>query len=513
MIDAEMPPVRLRIWVGFVMMCLGMFMAILDIQIVTTSLPTIQQALGIRPEQMSWIQTAYLTAEIVAIRLTGFLIARFGLRWLFVTAVVAFTLASAGCAESQGFASLIAWRVVQGFAGGTLIPAVFSAVFLLFPPRLQGTATMIAGVAAVLAPTVGPIVGGWLTATFTWHWLFRVNIVPGIVAAIGVAVAMRDIAHRVARHRAVDIVALLALAAGLTAFEIGMKDAPALGWLAPRVVILLAGFAACAAIFVVKSMRTGSPLVELRCFADRNFTIGCMLSFILGVGLFGATYLMPFFLGLVREHNALEIGEIMLVTGVAQLASAPLAVYLEQRVDARWLTAFGFAVFAVGLTLSSRQTADTDFHEMLVPQMLRGAAIMFLPVAAHAPGAGAVAHNAGGGRQRAIQPDAQHRRRGGPGVDRHDHLQPCGDLWQSDRRSIAARRRRDRRQYRYSARCLSRTGRHTARRFRDGDGAPAGRESRAGPCDQRCLVADRRADGDRVAPCSFRRPRGNRGSQ
>ena len=377
MIDAEMPPVRLRIWVGFVMMCLGMFMAILDIQIVTTSLPTIQQALGIRPEQMSWIQTAYLTAEIVAIPLTGFLIARFGLRWLFVTAVVAFTLASAGCAESQGFASLIAWRVLQGFAGGTLIPAVFAAVFLLFPSRLQGTATMIAGVAAVLAPTVGPIVGGWLTATFTWHWLFRINIVPGIVAAIGVAVAMRDIAHRVERDRAVDIVALLALAAGLTAFEIGMKDAPALGWLAPRVVMLLAGFAACMAIFVVKTMRSGSPLVELRCFTDRNFTIGCLLSFILGVGLFGATYLMPFFLGLVRAHNALEIGEIMLVTGVAQLASAPLAVYLEQRVDARWLTAFGFAVFAVGLTLSSRQTADTDFHEMLVPQMLRGAAIMF----------------------------------------------------------------------------------------------------------------------------------------
>jgi hypothetical protein len=148
----------LRNWGGFVIMCLGMFMAILDIQIVATSLPAIQHALGIAPDQMVWIQTAYLTAEIVAIPLTGYLTARLGIRWLFVGAVSLFTIASAACGQSQSFETLVAWRIVQGFAGGTLIPAVFSAVFLMFPLRSQGLAGCVystAGPAHLGAGDVG----------------------------------------------------------------------------------------------------------------------------------------------------------------------------------------------------------------------------------------------------------------------------------------------------------------------------------------------------------------------
>ncbi len=358
-------------------MCIGMFMAILDIQIVATSLPTIQSALDINTDQMIWIQTAYLTAEIVAIPLTGFLTAKLGMRWLFVSAVSVFTIASIGCAQSETFASLIAWRIIQGFAGGTLIPAVFSAVFLLFPLRSQGIATTIAGVAAVFAPTVGPIVGGWITETYSWHWLFRINILPGILAAVGAALTLRGPASNMRSNRSVDAAALTLLAVGLTALQIGLKDAPTDGWLSPNVVALLLGFAVCAAWFIWRTSRSTGPLVELRCFKDRNFAIGCALSFILGVGLFGSTYLMPFFLGLVREHDSLRIGEIMLVTGIAQLIAAPIAVYLEQRVGARTLTVFGFVLFAAGLLMSTTQTADTDFAEMLLPQILRGVATMF----------------------------------------------------------------------------------------------------------------------------------------
>lgn len=366
-----------REWTGFVLMCLGMFMAILDIQIVATSLPAIQTALGIAADQMVWVQTAYLTAEIVAIPLTGYLTRRFGMRWLFVAAISVFTVASIGCAQSQTFAHLIAWRIVQGFAGGTLIPAVFAAVFLLFPERSQALATTIAGVAAVLAPTIGPIVGGWITQSYSWHWLFRINIVPGIVAAIGVAIILRGRATERQGPGAIDVLALVLLAAGLTALQLGLKDAPGLGWAAPRVLALLALFAACAAGFVWRTLGARAPLVELRCFADRNFAIGCVLSFLLGFGLFGSTYLMPFFLGLVREHGPLRIGEIMLVTGVTQLLTAPIAVWCERRFDPRRLTAFGFALFGVGLLMSARQTAQTDFEEMILPQMVRGGAIMF----------------------------------------------------------------------------------------------------------------------------------------
>ncbi len=373
----EIPEASLQTWAGFMFMCVGMFMAILDIQIVATSLPTIQSALDIGTDQMIWIQTAYLTAEIVAIPLTGFLTAKWGMRWLFVSAVAVFTIASIGCAESQTFTSLIAWRIVQGFAGGTLIPAVFSAVFLLFPQRSQGIATTIAGVAAVFAPTVGPIVGGWITETYSWHWLFRINIAPGILAAVGAAITLSGPASNMRSVRSVDAAALILLAVGLTALQIGLKDAPTDGWLSTNVAALLVGFAVCSAWFVWRTARSSAPLVELRCFTDRNFAIGCALSFILGFGLFGSTYLMPFFLGLVREHDALRIGEIMLVTGIAQLIAAPVAVYLEQRVGARSLTVFGFVLFAAGLLMSTNQTADTDFTEMLLPQILRGVATMF----------------------------------------------------------------------------------------------------------------------------------------
>ena len=132
---------------------------------------------------MSWIQTAYLIAEIIAIPLTGWLTRVLTLRWLFVVAVGLFTLASIGCAFSGSFATLVGFRVLQGFAGGTLIPAVFSAVFLLFPIRLHPIATTMAGIMAVLAPTVGPVVGGWITDTYSWHWLFLINVVPGVIAA------------------------------------------------------------------------------------------------------------------------------------------------------------------------------------------------------------------------------------------------------------------------------------------------------------------------------------------
>src|SRR5664279_3571311 len=176
-------PIAVSASIGFAMMCVGMFMAILDVQVVSTSLPTIQRALAIPPDQMSWIQTAYLVAEVIAIPLTGFLTRLLSMRWLFVVAISTFTVASLGCAASPSFDALIAWRVLQGFSGGTLIPAVFSAVFLLFPLRQQGVATTIAGVLAVLAPTVGPIVGGWITHTYSWHWLFLINVLPGIIAA------------------------------------------------------------------------------------------------------------------------------------------------------------------------------------------------------------------------------------------------------------------------------------------------------------------------------------------
>ena len=364
-------------WPGFAVMGVGMFMAILDIQVVATSIPTIQKALAVSPDQVSWVQTAYLIAEVIAIPLTGLLTGLLSMRWLFVAAIATFTVASLGCASSDSFAALVAWRVLQGFSGGTLIPAVFSAVFLLFPPSRQGLATTIAGVLAVLAPTVGPVVGGWITQTFSWHWLFLINIVPGVLCALGGLVLLPVEAPRWAQARRLDLASLADLALALAALEIGLKQAPDRGWGSGEVLGLFAVSLVAGAFFIRRALRAAHPLVELRTLARRDFAIGCLLSFVLGVGLFGSTYLMPVFLAFVRGHNALEIGRIMLVTGVAQLLTAPIAVALERRVDARLLTAFGFLLFALGLGLSVSGTPDTDFREMFWPQVVRGVAIMF----------------------------------------------------------------------------------------------------------------------------------------
>lgn len=359
------------------MMALGMFMAILDIQIVATALPTIQSALGIAPELMSWIQTAYLIAEIIAIPLTGFLTRLLGMRLLFIVAILLFTLASAGCAMSTDFTSLIFWRVVQGFAGGSLIPAVFSAVFLLFPPSRQGLATTIAGVLAVLAPTVGPVVGGWVTEHWSWHMLFSINILPGIVAAAAAAAFLPRSAVSPGELRRLDVAGLLMLAVALAALEIGLKEAPGRGWLSGPVLALLLLSVSAAIGFILRSLRRVHPVADLRLYLDRNFLSGCLMSFALGVGLFGSVYLMPVFLAFVRGHGALAIGTIMLVTGATQLLVAPVAVALDRRMDPRLLSGVGFLVFGAGLLLSGFQTPETDFNGMFWPQVVRGAAIMF----------------------------------------------------------------------------------------------------------------------------------------
>src|SRR5450631_3328453 len=275
-------------WFGFVLMCLGMFMAILDIQVVATSLPAIQDALAISRDAMSWIQTAYLIAEIIAIPLTGWLTRVLTLRWLFVGAVSLFSLASIGCAFSGNFLTLVTFRVLQGFAGGTLIPAVFSAVFLLFPIRLHPVATTMAGIMAVLAPTVGPVVGGWITETWSWHWLFLINVVPGIIAATATPFLLPRARPRYADFVTLDGVSLALMAIALTSLEIGLKQAPQNGWLAPICFLLFSLTAAATIVFAVRTLKAAHPLVELSTLKTRSFAIGCVLSFCFGVGLFGS---------------------------------------------------------------------------------------------------------------------------------------------------------------------------------------------------------------------------------
>ncbi|MBV8653397.1 MAG: DHA2 family efflux MFS transporter permease subunit [Alphaproteobacteria bacterium] len=357
-------------------MCTGMFMAVLDIQIVASSLPDIQAGLGIPLDWLSWIQTAYLIAEIIAIPLTGWLTRLLSLRGLFLMAIAGFTLASAGCAASPSFAPLIVFRIVQGFCGGALIPSVFTAIFALFPERLHVRATAIAGVMAMLAPTLGPTIGGYITETYSWHWLFLINIGPGILSGVVAALMLRsELPDRSAAGR-LDVLSLILMSVFLAALEIGLKEAPERAWTDPITMTLLAVCVVAGIAGIRRCLARTRPLVDLKLFHERCFAVGCFYSFVLGAGLYGTTYLLPLFLGYVRQHTALEIGEIMFVTGAAQLVTAPIAAILEKRIDARLLTACGYAMFGAGLIANGFSTYETDAPELFWPQILRGAGLM-----------------------------------------------------------------------------------------------------------------------------------------
>jgi len=273
---------RVATWFGFILKCLGMFMAILDIQVVATALPTIQHALAISPDAMSWIQTAYLVAEVIAIPLTGWLTRVLTLRWLFVIAIFVFTLTSVGCAYSSSFAALIGFRILQGFSGGTLIPAVFSGIFLLFPTRSHPIAGTIAGIVAVLAPTIGPVVGGWITHHYSWPWLFLINVGPGIIAVTATPFLLPRGRPRLNQLKNFDGISLALMAVSLASLEIGLKQAPQYGWSSGVCFGLFALCAVAAALFTVRTLKAVQLVVELATLKVRSFSIGCALSFCLG---------------------------------------------------------------------------------------------------------------------------------------------------------------------------------------------------------------------------------------
>ena len=375
-IPADETPTSLGTWLGYFAMCLGMFMAILDIQIVASSLPDIQAGLLIPFNSLSWVQTSYLTAEIVAIPLTGWLTARYSLRLLFLGAVFAFTLASIGCAASNGFIMLIVFRVVQGFAGGVLIPAAFTAIFMLFPERLHIKASAIGGLFAMTAPMLGPTLGGFITDTFSWPWLFLINLGPGILAGTVAALVLRTEPADLSARDRLDIPTLILLALSLATLQIALKEAPQHGWTSAYTLLLFlislsAGYAA-----VRRCLDRRLPLLDLHLLGETGFAASCFFSFVLGGVLYGSVYLLPLFLGYVRLHTAFEIGTTMLVAGVVQTLSLPVPVLLVRRVGARMLTGIGYALFAAGLVANGFATPETDFAGLFWPQVLRGAGVL-----------------------------------------------------------------------------------------------------------------------------------------
>ena len=365
-----------RIWTGFVFMCVGMFMAVLDISVVGASLTNMGHALNIPLDELSWIQTAYLTAEVIAIPLTGWLTRAVSLRRMFVWATGVFTLSSLGCALCDSGTPLIAIRIVQGFSGGMLIPAVFTSVFSILPEKHRVSATAIAGAVAMIAPTIGPTVGGWLTEAYSWHWIFLINVIPGIVVCAMTALFL-DRGHAQWRLlRAIDYDTILLASVFLGTLELLLKEGPERHWHGALVYGLGAACGASGIAAIYRSLTHKNSFVNLRLFTERSFSLACVLSFILGAGLYGSGYLLAIFLGVVRGHTPFDIGMVLIVSGIAQLIAAPIAALLETRIDGRLVMLAGFTLFAAGLIVNGGATVDTDFDGLFWPQVLRGVSVM-----------------------------------------------------------------------------------------------------------------------------------------
>jgi MFS transporter, DHA2 family, multidrug resistance protein len=323
-----------------------------------------------------------LIAEVIAIALSGWLTKVMSTRWLFVVAMTGFVLASVGCAASQTYQTLLVFRFVQGLFGGAIIPLVFTAAFLLFPPQRQALATMIGGGLAMLAPTVGPYVGGWITESWSWHWLFLINLAPGLAVAAVVATTVRIDKPQWSMARSLDVTALALLVVFLATMQLALKESPHLGWTSASSLILIGTCVASGTLLIRRCLSQSAPLVNIRAFRDRNFVVGASFSFVLGMALFGSVYVLPLYLGIVRGHGPLEIGTIMIVMGAAQLLVAPLAAIMDNKIDPRWMAFAGFAIFAAGLASNALGTPAWDSAEVFWPQVLRGMAVMLclLPI-------------------------------------------------------------------------------------------------------------------------------------
>src|ERR1700723_3916447 len=363
--------------VAFLIMVFGMFMSILDIQVVSASLTDIQAGLSASSTEVSWVQTAYLIAEVIAIPLSGYLSRALGTRLLFAISAAGFTVASFLCGFASSIEQMILWRAVQGFLGAGMVPTVFASAYTVFPRSKFHIVGPIIGLVATLAPTIGPTVGGIITDLMSWHWLFFINIVPGIGITVGVLALVDFDQPNFKLLDRFDWFGLIAMAGFLGALEYVLEEGPQYEWVQDTSVAICAFVCGISAIaFFYRVLTAKEPIVDIRAFNDRNFAIGCLISFCVGIGLYGLTYMYPRFLSEVRGYSALMIGETMFVSGVTMFLTAPIVGRLMQKVDMRLIIALGLIIFPLGSYQMTWITRDYDFYELLLPQILRGVGMM-----------------------------------------------------------------------------------------------------------------------------------------
>jgi EmrB/QacA subfamily drug resistance transporter len=350
-----MDPRRYR-WVAMAVILIGTFMVILDTSIVNVALPQIGADFH-SVSAVDWIVTSYLLAVGVSIMATGWLADRFGKKRVFVVSLSAFTVGSLLCALAPSLPALVGARVVQGLGGGALMPLGMAMVYELFEPQDRGLALGIWGVAAMAAPAVGPVLGGFVVTSVDWRILFVINLPLGILGVPAAAILLRDIGAR--DPRPLDALGLITSAAGLVLVLLAFSEAPTWGWGSPAFVLTIGVGLALLCTWVVRSLRIAAPLIELRMFAIPAFTITMVIVWLITISQFARLVFIPLEFETLRGASALSVGFMLTPSALGVALTMPVGGRLADRIGARIPVTIGLAITAISFWPLGHLRVDT----------------------------------------------------------------------------------------------------------------------------------------------------------
>lgn len=360
-------------------------MEVLDTSIVNVALPKMMGNFGATLDEIGWVSTGYIISNVIVLPLTGWLSDFFGRKRYLAYSVILFTIASFGCGSSRSLWPLVMWRVIQGMGGAAFLSTSQATLMEIYPPHRRGFAQAMFGIGVIMAPTLGPTVGGLITDNYSWPWIFFVNIPIGIIAMLLCFAYVPDSPSAGAKRRA-DFIGIGLLAVGLGALQTILERGERDDWFqAPYIVALavLSVLGMATFIWWELSPRNENPAVNLRVLSNRNLAAGTVMAFALGFVLYGGVFVLPQFLQSVQTHTASQTGLLLMPGGIATACMMPIVGQLGNRIDKRILIGIGGVIFVSSMVLfSQRMTLDMPDSAMTLPLILRGAGIglQFVPI-------------------------------------------------------------------------------------------------------------------------------------
>jgi DHA2 family multidrug resistance protein len=389
--------VSLATWLAVIGANLGAFLAVLNIQIVNSSLADIQGAIGAGIDDGGWISTAYLIPEIIVIPLAGWLARVFSMRRYLLVNTALFLAFSVACAFAQNLGEMIVLRAFQGFTGGVLIPSAFTLIMTMLPRAKQSVGLAMFALSATFAPAIGPTIGGYLNENYGWEYIFYVNLVPGFLMLAMLVAALPKARMQLGLLRQGDWAGIAAMAIGLGALQTVLEEGNRDDWFGSDFILRLSVVATLAlAAFLWIELTVKNPVINLRLLGRRNFGLGTLANFALGAALYGSSFVLPLYLSQIQGYNAEQIGEVLAWTGIPQLVMIPLVPKLMRLADARVLIGIGFALFAASNFMNIYMSLDYSGDQLFWANVVRalGQALVLAPLSVVA-NAGVEAENAG----------------------------------------------------------------------------------------------------------------------